>query len=193
MFPAETVLTTRLRLRRPTLDDAGRVFETYASDPECTRYLLFRPHEDVADSLDFLSLVATNWHLRAGHRPWVLERLEDDAFVGMVGATVDGREAELGYVIGRPFWGRGYGTEAVAAVRDHAFADSRIARVYATCHVDNAASARVLEKARFAREGILREHLVFPNLGEHAQDCFIYGSTPTWIPAGGKARATDWG
>ncbi|MCB9731673.1 MAG: GNAT family N-acetyltransferase [Deltaproteobacteria bacterium] len=176
MFPAETVLTARLRLRRPVLGDAGRVFETYASDPACTRYLLFTPHEDVSDSLDFLSLVATNWRLRAGHRPWCVERLADGAFLGMIGATVDGRQAELGYAIGRPFWGHGYMTEAVAAVRDHILDDSRVTRVYATCHVENVGSAKVLEKAGFEREGILRGHLVFPNLGDEPQDCVLYES-----------------
>ena len=63
--------------------------------------------------------------------------------------------AELGYALGRPFWGQGYATEAVRAMMAHAPAVGfRILEAYS--FVDNAASARVLAKAGFVEVGIVR-------------------------------------
>ena len=59
--------------------------------------------------------------------------------------------------------GKGYATEALAAVIDIARGVDLV-RLYALCHLENPASWRVLEKCGFAREGILRRHSVFPNL-----------------------------
>jgi ribosomal-protein-alanine N-acetyltransferase len=65
----------------------------------------------------------------------------------------------LGYWIGRPFAGRGHGTEAVRAMVGHAFDDLNLHRVEAACVPDNLASRRVLEKAGFALEGQARAYL----------------------------------
>jgi RimJ/RimL family protein N-acetyltransferase len=71
--------------------------------------------------------------------------------------------ASTGYILARDAWGRGYATEALQAMV--ALAPSlRIRRLYAICHVDHRASARVLEKCDFTREGILRQYATFPNL-----------------------------
>lgn len=65
----------------------------------------------------------------------------------------------LGYWIGRPFAGRGHGTEAVRAMIGYAFDDLNLHRVEAACVPDNLASRRVLEKAGFALEGQARAYL----------------------------------
>ena len=62
----------------------------------------------------------------------------------------------LGYWIGRPFWGRGYGTEAVALLVDHAFERHAGRHVGAGVFDDNPASRRVLEKLGFAGPGATR-------------------------------------
>ena len=63
---------------------------------------------------------------RDGHGLWLVLRREDDLPVGQVGLMlqrIDGRdEREIGWILGRPFWGLGYATEAAARVRDWAFA-----------------------------------------------------------------------
>jgi RimJ/RimL family protein N-acetyltransferase len=66
--------------------------------------------------------------------------------------------AELGYWLGVAFWGRGIVTAAVRAVTAHAFAvDPMLQRLYAVPFATNPASARVLEKAGYRREGTLRQ------------------------------------
>lgn len=55
-------------------------------------------------------------------------------------------EAEIGYWLGRPFWGKGLATEAARALIDYGFETLRLQAIHATCHVMNAASRNVLEK-----------------------------------------------
>ena len=65
--------------------------------------------------------------------------------------------AELGYWLGKPFWGRGIITEAARAITAYGFETLGLTRIYAHVDSDNGASARVLEKAGYQREGLLRK------------------------------------
>ncbi|MGH6943752.1 MAG: GNAT family N-acetyltransferase, partial [Geminicoccaceae bacterium] len=78
------------------------------------------------------------------------------------------------YVLARPFWGRGYMTEAVRALIRAALADPWIFRVWAFCDVENLASARVMEKAGMSFEGRLRRWTVHPNVGPEPRDVLCY-------------------
>ncbi len=101
------------------------------------------------------------WLARAvdeSDRSWAIEI--DGAAVGGVslhpGTDVHRHCAELGYWIGRRFWGRGIMTTVVARFADYAMSTFRLHRLYATVYANNPASARVLEKAGFEREGVQR-------------------------------------
>lgn len=72
------------------------------------------------------------------------------------GEDVERVGAEIGYWLGRALWGRGIATEAVRAVTAHAFGTLGLRRVFALPFARNAASCRVLEKAGYVREGLLR-------------------------------------
>jgi [ribosomal protein S5]-alanine N-acetyltransferase len=80
--------------------------------------------------------------------------------VGGIGITlqddVSRRSAEIGYWLGRAYWGRGIATAAVRALTDWAFAHFDLCRLYAGVFEWNPASARVLEKAGYVLEGRLR-------------------------------------
>ena len=84
-----------------------------------------------------------------------------DEVIGGIGlglqADVHRLSAELGYWLGEPFWGRGIASEAVRVFTDHAFATYDIIRIFAYVYSNNAASARVLEKAGYELEGRLRK------------------------------------
>lgn len=87
--------------------------------------------------------------------------LRDEAeLVGAVGLLVrrDHRRAELGYWIGKPYWGRGYATEAARAVVDYAFRTLGLNRVQADHLARNPGSGRVLQKLGMRHEGTLREY-----------------------------------
>lgn len=83
------------------------------------------------------------------------------SLIGSIGLRVNRlhEKAELGYWIGKPYWGNGYCTEAAMAVEDYCFEQLRLNRVYAFCTVRNHASARVLVKIGMSSEGLLRQAL----------------------------------
>lgn len=70
------------------------------------------------------------------------------------------RTAEMGYYIGEPYWGQGFGTSAVEQVCNYIFVNTDIIRIFAEPFATNMASCRVLEKAGFQLEGILRKNAV---------------------------------
>ncbi len=88
----------------------------------------------------------------------------DGQAVGVIGLTLGEGErrhsAELGYWLGEAFWGRGIITDAVQAVTDYAVKELQLRRIESYVFSWNPASARVLEKAGFVREGILRNSVI---------------------------------
>lgn len=94
-----------------------------------------------------------------------------------LGVDVHRQTAELGYWLGEPFWGRGMMTEAVAAFTAEAFRRYDVVRIFAEPFATNTASIRVLEKAGFTCEGMLRANVIkdgkildtflYAKLGEH--------------------------
>lgn len=176
-FPPPTLDTPRLHLRPLQRDDAQAVFETYAADPEATRYLAFPTHRSVADAEGFARAVAAAWEAGAGHRAWAVERREDGRFLGAVGVDVDRFVVNVGYALGRAYWNHGYATEALRAIRDAVFADPGVWRFQAFHAVGNAASGRVMEKVGLQLEGVLRRYFVHPQLGPEPQDVVMRALT----------------
>ncbi len=105
---------------------------------------------------------AESWvSLQAGRDPAVCFAICDGAGpIGDIGLTLrEGdlqHSAELGYWLGKPFWGRGIVTAAVKAVTDYGVEAFGLIRIAAWLKTSNGASARVLEKAGYEREGLLR-------------------------------------
>lgn len=84
---------------------------------------------------------------------------------------------ELGYLLNRTYWGRGYASEACAAVVKKAFEDG-VHRVYAECDPENTRSWRLLERLGFEREAHLHSNVFFWRDGQGNpiwKDTFIYG------------------
>lgn len=171
--PPTILKTERLRLRKIKLADAEAIFRQYAQDPEVTKYVSWRAHKDIEETRDFLRSCLLAWDAgNAFH--WVIERLEDKQVIGMISARAGGEKWELGYVLARMHWGRGYMTEAVKGIIAWAMCQNDIYRVWAVCDVDNVASARVMEKAGMQPEGVLRRWSVHPNISTEPRDSFCY-------------------
>jgi [ribosomal protein S5]-alanine N-acetyltransferase len=169
----EVLHTARLRLRPARLDDAEAVFAGWARDPCATRYLSWRPYDDVALARAFLA-DAIEARQRGRRCLWSLEQVEDGQVIGQIDALLEGHRVYLGWVLAPPQWGRGYMSEAVRAVVEGCLAVPGIFRVWAVCDVDNRASARVMEKAGMSFEGRLRRFIVHPNLGPEPRDVLCY-------------------
>ena len=106
---------------------------------------------------------AENWvALQSGRDPaTVFAVCDGEGPIGAVGLEMresDFRHsAELGYWLGKPFWGRGIITEAARAMTAYGFETLGLTRIYAHVKAHNGASERVLEKAGYQREGLLRK------------------------------------
>jgi len=173
MTTPDTIDTEHLVLRKPILDDADTIIHAYARDPEVTKFLTWRVDQSPAKVQEFLRRVLSCWEKRISFA-WTVMLKEENQVIGMIDIRME-THANLGYVLARPFWNRGYMTEAVVAVSSWALEQEEIARVWAVCDVENIASARVLEKAGFEREGMLERWMVLPNRGTEPRDCYCYG------------------
>lgn len=82
-------------------------------------------------------------------------------FVGSIGLVIKSDvyriSAEIGYWIGEPFWGRGITTEAVKLITEYGFNNLGLIRIFSEVFAFNKASQRVLEKAGFKKEAILKQ------------------------------------
>ena len=164
MKAPERIDTSRLLLRRPHPSDARSIFQRYASDPDVTRYVGWPAPRTVDGTRAFLALSDEEWS-RWPAGPYLVEARADGTLLGGTGLSFETPyRASTGYILARDSWGQGYATEALRAMVTLA-ETLQLRRLYAICHVDHRASAHVLEKCDFIREGILRQYSAFPNLG----------------------------
>lgn len=171
--PPETIETVRLLLRRPSEADAAEAFEAWTQDPETTRYLVWLPHDSVEETQAFFSWCDSGWE-EGREFVWVFVEKASDRLVGSLAARPGPHGVDLGYLVAREWWGRGFMTEVLDAVVPWWLARDGVFRVWATCDVENLASARVLEKAGFQLEGTLRRWDRHPNLGDEPRDVLCF-------------------
>jgi [ribosomal protein S5]-alanine N-acetyltransferase len=166
--------TDRLVLREPRASDSSILFDSYTQDPEVARYMIWRPHTSLAETEEFIAGCVRDWS--SGLRlPYVLTlRGAPGRAIGMLEARPRSHLLDIGYVLGRAHWGKGFMPEAIRALTDAALSTPGVFRVQATCDVDNRASARALEKSGFPREGRLERHTVHPNIDPEPRPCFLY-------------------
>lgn len=147
--------TERLLLRAYRRADAAAIVRLL-DDPAMAELLMVIPQPFVA--FDALTLIRAAWRRLATGRGFDLAvTLRDggDAPIGSVGIALHdgGRRGELGFWIGRDWWGNGYATEAASRMIGFTAAALRVERLTATAAADNAASVHVLEKLGFMETG----------------------------------------
>ena len=178
MKAPERIETQRLILRRPAPSDAHAIFTRYAADPEVTRYVAWPRHVSIAETHEFLEFSDAGWDSSPAGA-YLVESRADGRLLGSTGLHFEAPDrASTGYVFARDAWGKGYATESLQAMVSLA-RTLNVRRLYALCHVDNHASAHVLEKCAFEREARLPEHTLFPNLFPTILcDVFIFAHRP---------------
>ena len=171
--PPEEFETERLRLRRPVLSDAAEIFERWTQDPAVSRYLVWRPHETLAQAEQHIARCIASWE-DGTEFVWHIENLGSGALVGALACRPDHHGVNLGYLLARDSWGEGYMVEALRPLIEYWLAQPAIYRVWATCDPENRASARVLQKSGFELEGVLRRWERHPNLGDEPRDALCF-------------------
>jgi ribosomal-protein-alanine N-acetyltransferase len=172
-LPTPTLHTDRLRLRPFTDADAGGLFALH-SNAHVLRYWDSPPWDQPARAERFIATCRQMAQEGSGAR-LAIDRTSDGAFIGwcsLSGWNPEFRSASLTYILEEAAWGTRYATEAAHALLEWAFDTSDLNRVQAEADTRNAASARVLEKLGFVREGTLREDCVVD--GE-VSDSWVYG------------------
>ncbi|APU21218.1 GNAT family N-acetyltransferase [Actinoalloteichus sp. GBA129-24] len=147
---------------RDFLDSDVDAVHAFAGDPEVTRFTDWGPNSP-EDSRAFVADAVAQ--ARESSRTEFSLAAVDVTSGVLIGSAAVGitsrthRQGELGYVVHRDHWGRGLATEATTMLLTFGFHRLGLRRIAATCHPDNIASARVLQKAGLRPEGRLRSNL----------------------------------
>ena len=156
----QRIETHRLILRQFRIEDAEDMFNNWASDPEVTRFLTWPAHT----SVDVTKFLLNNWipmYSDGGFFNWAIEWKETGSVIGNISVVKLHEEteaAEMGYCMGKAFWGRGIMPEALRAVMDYLFDTVGLNRIEAAHDVNNPKSGRAMEKAGLKLEGIHRAY-----------------------------------
>lgn len=154
----QTIETTRLILRRASLEDAEAMFRNWASDPEVTKFLTWPPHE----SLEVTQKRLTVWleaYEQDNYYQWMIVPKELGEPIGSISVVRQNdavAEAEIGYCIGKPWWHKGIMTEALTAVTNYLFEEVGMNRVAARHDPNNPHSGGVMRKCGMKYEGTNR-------------------------------------
>lgn len=142
--------TDRLVLRPWKESDAESLYE-YAKDPEVGPIAGWKPHKNVNESLEVIK------HVLSVAECYAICERETDIAIGAISLKSKGHtdmtdredECELGYWLGKPFWGRGYMPEAATELLRHAFENLNMTTVWCGYYDGNHKSKRVQEKVGF--------------------------------------------
>ncbi len=143
--PADAPRVKELAGDRAIADTTGRIAHPY-EDGMAERWIATQqPEFEAGTSTNFAATLR-----------------ESGELIGSIGLVLHSahRRAELGYWFGKPYWGRGYATEAGQAVVRHGFADLGLARIVAHHFQRNPASGRILQKLGMKTEGVFRRHFL---------------------------------
>ena len=172
-LPTPTLHTDRLTLRAFADSDADALWALH-SNAHVLRYWDSPPWTEPSRAQRFLATCRTMEEEGTAVRV-AMDRTSDGEFVGWCSLNSwnpDFRSASLGYCLTEAAWGHGYATEAAGALIQWAFETHDLNRIQAECDTRNAASAKVLEKLGFQREGTLREDCVVDGV---VSDSWVFG------------------
>lgn len=167
----DIINTERLLLRRWKDSDAEELF-ALASDPDVGPRAGWPAHKNVEESLEIIRDIFTN------DCTWAIVNKETNKIIGCMGYYLHGvsnidigeNDAELGYWIGKPYWNKGYCTEALKAMIIFCRREKHFDTLWADFFIDNPASGKVMEKCGFTDTGRINycSHLY------HGEDCPIH-------------------
>lgn len=154
-----TIETKRLILRRFKAEDAGVVYENWASDPEVTKFLTWQPHVSPEATAEVLE----DWEGRyenGAYYHWAIVLKELGEPIGSISVVDQNdtlKKAHIGYCIGRRWWHQGIMTEALSAVIQYLFSEG-YQRIDSRHDPNNPHSGDVMKKCGMKYEGTLRNY-----------------------------------
>ncbi len=151
--------TNRPKLRRFKLDDAEEMFNNWASDEKVAKFLTWKEHE----SIDVTKKILDEWvssYQNEEYYQWGIVIRETNELIGSIGVAGNKENklmCEIGYCIGRNYWGNGYVAEALNRIIKFLFTEINYNRIEIVHAVENVNSGKVIRKCNLKFEGILRD------------------------------------
>lgn len=144
-----SIETTRLILRRFSPEDTFDMYSNWANDEKTLKYLPWGPHKDInVTNRRILSWVES--YKKPDVYIWAIYLKSDNQVIGSISMEMSNdkeESCELGYCIGRSYWGRGIATEALRAVIHYLFYEVGYRMIFARHDTENIASGKVMQKA----------------------------------------------
>lgn len=157
VFP--TLTTARMLLRELSPADAA-VLHEYWSDKAVTEFMVLNAFANIATTARMIELLAGLAGAGAGVR-WAVALRDGGRVIGTCGfhnLKAEHSRAEIGYELGKEYWGRGLMSEALRAILRHGYEVMNFNRIEAFVNVGNARSVQLLERLGFRLDGTLREY-----------------------------------
>jgi RimJ/RimL family protein N-acetyltransferase len=157
----QPTLTTERLLLRPFFPDDAPIVQQLVGDKAIAAMTTAIPHpyeDGMAEK--WIGTHPKNFQ-EGSEAIFAIVRRETDGLVGTIGLTItpEHERAEMGYWIGKPYWGNGYCTEAAQEIVRYGFTVLGLTRIQATHFSINPASGRVMVKAGLTYEGCLRQYV----------------------------------
>jgi len=141
--------TSRLVLRKLTMQDVSAYYARLGSSAAVTKYMLFSPHTDISESVASIQKALRRYEEGCCYR-WAIALQSDNSLIGIIELLRFDEQEEtcsFAYMLGEVFWGRGYGTEALQAALNFAFSQMEVKSVIADHFSANPASGAAMRKA----------------------------------------------
>lgn len=151
--------TERLILRKFTMDDVDDMYNNWAGDDDVTKYLTWPTHSNADVSKYVIGMWEKEYDSLNSYQ-WCIELKEIGEAIGSIG-VVNLEEkinaVEVGYCIGKRFWGQGITSEAFSALIPFFFEEMQVNRVESRHDSNNPASGKVMLKCGLVKEGMRRQ------------------------------------
>ena len=178
-----TIDAPRVQLRWLEEGDLEAMYAVF-SDTRSMRFWSSPALTDREQAVGYLARIHEGFRTRTLFQ-WSIERKEDSRIIGtttLFSLDSSNARAEIGYILGSDYWGRGYMQEALTALVHFAFGELKLRRIEADVDPRNAASVKSLDRLGFKKEGLLRERW---NVAGEIQDTAFFGLLAReWRPTG---------
>ena len=151
--------TERLKLRRFTFDDTNSMFSNWASDIDVCKHMRWSPHKNKEETKEVISKWLDSYCKETFYH-WAVTVKGKDEPIGAIGLFVVNEYdlcGDVGYCIGKKYWGQGIATEALKAVLGFAFETIGFNRIETYHSVNNPSSGRVMKKSGMTFEGLAKQ------------------------------------
>ena len=158
-FGTKNLETQRLILRRFKVSDSKDMFLNWANDENVTKFLTWEPHQSIEETKQLLADWVKSYN-KSDYYQWGIVLKEEDVLIGSIAAVKTDEElniAEIGYCMGKKWWGKAIMAEALKRVIEFFFDEVEVKKVVAKHYIDNINSGKVMKKAGMTYEKTVEE------------------------------------